>query len=64
MRPLMELGDGRQGQTKLGGSEMGKYPLCWEEKETTPAYLSDMEYSHPPVEGPLLPVEGWLHTLN
>ena len=26
--------------------------------------LPDMEYSHPPEEGPSLPVEGWLHTLH
>ena len=42
----------------------GEVPPCQEEQETTPVYLSDMEYSHPPEEGPLPPVEGWLHTLN
>ena len=26
--------------------------------------LPDAEYSHPPEEGPLPPVEGWLHTLH
>ena len=26
MQPLMELCHGRQGKTKQGGSEMGKYP--------------------------------------
>ena len=26
--------------------------------------LPDAEYSHPPEEGPLLPIEGWLHTLH
>ena len=27
-------------------------------------YLSDVECSYPPKEGPLPPVEGWLHTLQ
>ena len=27
-------------------------------------YLPDVEYSHPPEEGPLPPIEGWLHTLH
>ena len=31
---------------------------------TMPVYLSDAEYSHPPEEGPLPPVEGWLYTLH
>ena len=31
---------------------------------TMPVYLPDMEYSHPPEEGPLSPIEGWLHTLH
>ena len=31
---------------------------------TMPVYLSDVEYSHPPEEGPLPPVERWLHTLH
>ena len=26
--------------------------------------LPDAEYSHPPGEGPSLPIEGWLHTLH
>ena len=26
--------------------------------------LPDAEYSHPPEEGPSLPIEGWLHTLH
>ena len=26
---------------------------------TMPVYLSNAEYSHPPEEGPSLPVEGW-----
>ena len=29
---------------------------------TTSVYLSDVECSHPPKEGPSMPVEGWLHT--
>ena len=32
--------------------------------KTTPVYLSDMEYSHLPLEGPLPLVEGWLHILQ
>ena len=51
MQPLMELGHGRQGP-------------CKEEQDTPPVYLSDTEYSHPPEDGPLPPVEGWLHTLH
>ena len=39
-------------------------PHVKEEQETTPVYLSDAEYSHPPQEGPSPPVEGWLHTLH
>ena len=31
---------------------------------TMPVYLPDVEYSHPPEEGPSPPVEGWLHTLH
>ena len=31
---------------------------------TIPVYFSDAEYSHPPEEGPLLPVEGWLYLLH
>ena len=31
---------------------------------TMPVFLSDVEYSHPPEEGPSLPVEGWLYTLH
>ena len=27
-------------------------------------YPPDVEYSHPPEEGPLPPMEGWLHTLH
>ena len=42
---------------------MGKHPPCQEEPETAPVHLSDMEYSYPPEEGPLPPVEGWLYTL-
>ena len=30
---------------------------------TTSVYLSDMECSHSPKEGPSRPVEGWLYTL-
>ena len=64
MQLLTKLGHGRQGQTKQEGSEMGKYPLHQKEQETTPIYLSDMEYSHPPEGGSSPPVEGWLHTLH
>ena len=31
---------------------------------TMPVYLPDVEYLHLPEEGPLPPVEGWLHTLH
>ena len=51
------------GKAKNGGSETGKYPLCQEEM-TMPVYLSDVQYSHPPKEGPLPPLEGWLYTLH
>ena len=62
MWPLMELGHGRQGQTKQRGSETGKYPPCQEEWQHL--CTSDAECSHPPEEGPLPPVEGWLYTLH
>ena len=37
-------------------------PPCQEEGQED-VYLPDAEYSHPCEEGPLLPIEGWLHTL-
>ena len=52
---------GKAKQNK-GGNEMGKYPMS--RGITTSVYLSDAECSHPPKEGPSLPVEGWLHTLH
>ena len=33
-------------------------------KNDNVVYLSDVECSYPPKEGSLLPVEGWLHTLQ
>ena len=30
----------------------------------TSVCLPDVEYSHPPEEGPLPPLEGWLNTLH
>ena len=38
--------------------------LLWTWYQTTSVYLPDGEYSHPPEEGPLLPLEGWFHTLH
>ena len=31
---------------------------------TKSVWLPDAEYSHPPEEGSLLPIEGWVHTLH
>ena len=61
----MELGHGRQGQTKQkGGLKTGKYhPVS--KGMTTSVYLSDVECSHPLIRGTLTAsVEGWLHTLH
>ena len=52
---------GKAKQNK-GGSEMGKYPHV--KRNDKSVYLSDAECSHPPKEGPSLPVEGWLHTFH
>ena len=60
--PLMELGHSRQGQTKRGGVKQVSTPMSG--GMTMLVYLSDAEYSHPPEEGSLPPVEGWLHTLH
>ena len=45
-----------------GGSELGRSPMSG--GMTKPVSLPDMEYSHPPEEGPSPHVEGWLHTLH
>ena len=58
----MELGHGRQGQTETGGSEMGKYPPCQEEQQCLSTSLMWNAPTHQ--EGPLPPIEGWLHTLH
>ena len=43
---------------------MGKYPsVSGRGIELTNVFLLDAEYSHPYEEGPLLPLDGWLHTL-
>ena len=47
---------------KKGGSEMGKYSMSGGMMKSV--CLPDAEYSLPPEEGPLLPMEGWLHTLH
>ena len=57
----MELGHGRQGQTK-GGVEWVSNPVS--RGMTISVYLSDAEYSYPPKEGHMPPVEEWLHTLH
>ena len=63
MQPIMELGHGRQGQTKNRGV------VKWVSnphvrKNDNVVYLSDAECFYLPKEGHLLPVEGWLHTLQ
>ena len=45
-----------------GGSETGKYPMSG--GMMTSVCLPDVEYPHQPEEEPLLPMEGWLHTLH
>ena len=62
MLPIMELGHGRQGQNKMGGVKL-ESNTCVGKKEKV-VCLSDVECSYSHKEGPLLPVEGWLHTLK
>ena len=62
MQWLTELGHSGQGQTK-GGVKWVSAPMTGG-MVTLPVYPPDVEYSHPPEEGPLLPVEGWLYTLH
>ena len=57
----MELDHGRQGQTKWGVKWVSNPCI---RKNDNVVYLSDAECSYPPKEGPSLPVEGWLHTLQ
>ena len=45
----------------LGGVVVST-PPCQEEEQAD-VYLPNAEYSQPYKEGPLPPVEGWLHTL-
>ena len=58
----MGLGHGRQSQTKWGRVKWVSNPHVRENDNVV--YLSDAECSYPPQEGPSLPVEGWLHTLQ
>ena len=58
----MELGHSRQGQTEMGGVKWVSNPMSG--RMTMFVYLSDAECSYSPKEGPLPPVEGWLHTLH
>ena len=58
----MELGHGRQGQTKMGRVKWVSNPYV--RKHNNVVYLPDTDCSYPPKEGPLMPVEGWLHTLQ
>ena len=53
-------GTGSQLARPNMGGVMGKYPSMFGRAYV---YLPDVEYSHPYKEGPLLPLEGWLHTL-
>ena len=46
----------------MGGVKWVSNPCV--RKNDDVVYLSDAECSYPPKEGPLLPVEGWLHTPN
>ena len=62
MQSIMELGHGRQGQTKMGGVKWVSNPHV--RKNDKVVYLPDAECSYPLKEGPLPPVEGWLHTLQ
>ena len=51
------------GKAKQGGGvKWVSTPLCQEEGQVY-IYLPDVEYSHQQDEGPLPPIEGWLHTL-
>ena len=50
------------GKAKQGGVKWLSTPMSG--GMTMPVYLPDAEYSHPPEEGPFLPIEGWLHTLH
>ena len=58
----MELGHGRQGQTKMGGVKWVSNPHV--RKNNNVVYLSDAECFNPPEEESLPPVEGWLHSLQ
>ena len=58
----MELGHGRQGQTKWGGVKW-EINLHVRDKDKV-VCLSDAKCSYPPKEGPSLTVEGWHHTLE
>ena len=48
--------------TKMGGVKWVSNPCV--RKNDNVVCLSDVECSYPPKEGPLPPVEGWLHTLQ
>ena len=58
----MDLGHGRQDQTKMGGVKEVSNPCV--RKNGNVVHLSDMECSYPPKEGPSLPVDRWHHTLQ
>ena len=62
MQPIMDLGHSRQGQTKMGGVKWVSNPHV--KKNDNVVYLPEVECSYPPKEGPSLPVEGQLHTLQ
>ena len=48
----------------VGKAKQNGGGVKWVRKNDDVVYLSDVEYSYPPKEGPSLPVEGWLHTLH
>ena len=63
MQPITELGHGRQGQTKMGGVKWVSNPHV---RKNDNVCLLSLMWNAPtlPKEGPLPPVEGWLHTLQ
>ena len=50
------------GPNKKGGVKWVSPPMSG--GMMTSVCLPDTEYSHPPEEGPSLPMEGWLYTLH
>ena len=56
MQSITELGHSRQGQTKMGRVKYVSNPCV--RRNDKVVYLPDTEYSCPPKEGPLPPVEG------